>query len=124
MRLIGMAERALDLMCQRVLERSAFGSALADKGTIRADIAASRADIEQCRCVRDVWCNSASRDTACGSGLVVGLCCREIMGNRDAWCNSASRDTACRMCFWKRLKRVSQATYAWWILLSRGEAGE
>src|SRR5258705_463326 len=34
MRLIGMAERALELMCRRVLDRVAFGSPLADQGVI------------------------------------------------------------------------------------------
>jgi acyl-CoA dehydrogenase len=49
MRLIGMAERALEAMCRRVLERTAFGKRLADQGTIRADIAQSRTEIEQAR---------------------------------------------------------------------------
>jgi acyl-CoA dehydrogenase len=49
MRLIGMAERALDLMCDRVKERVAFGRTLAEMGTIRADIADSRMEIEQAR---------------------------------------------------------------------------
>ena len=49
MRLIGQAERALELMCQRVKQRVAFGSTLAEKGTIRAAIAESRMEIEQAR---------------------------------------------------------------------------
>ena len=49
MRLIGQSERALELMCQRVKQRVAFGSALSEKGTIRADIANSRMEIEQAR---------------------------------------------------------------------------
>jgi acyl-CoA dehydrogenase len=49
MRCIGVAERALELMCQRVQTRVAFGKALAEQGTIRADIAASRMEIEQAR---------------------------------------------------------------------------
>jgi acyl-CoA dehydrogenase len=49
MRLIGMAERALDAMCRRVRQRVAFGKALAEQGTIRADIAESRMEIEQAR---------------------------------------------------------------------------
>jgi acyl-CoA dehydrogenase len=49
MRLIGAAERALDAMCRRVADRVAFGKPLAAQGTIRADIAESRMDIDQAR---------------------------------------------------------------------------
>ena len=49
MRLIGLAERCLDLMCARVNERTAFGRRLVEQGTIRADIAESRMDLDQAR---------------------------------------------------------------------------
>jgi acyl-CoA dehydrogenase len=49
MRVIGLAERALELMCRRVKERVAFGKPLAEQGAIRADIATSRMEIDQAR---------------------------------------------------------------------------
>ena len=49
MRCIGMAERALELMCRRVLGRVAFGQPLAAQGVIREWIADSRIEIEQAR---------------------------------------------------------------------------
>jgi acyl-CoA dehydrogenase len=49
MRMIGLAERALEAMCARVAERVAFGKTLAEQGTIRRDIAQSRIEIDQAR---------------------------------------------------------------------------
>jgi acyl-CoA dehydrogenase len=49
MRCIGLAERALETMCERVQTRVAFGKTLAEQGTIRAGIAESRMEIEQAR---------------------------------------------------------------------------
>ena len=49
MRCIGVAERALETMCKRVLSRVAFRKPLAEQGTIRAEIAMSRMEIEQAR---------------------------------------------------------------------------
>jgi acyl-CoA dehydrogenase len=49
MRTIGLAERALETMCRRVLDRVAFGKKIAEQGTIRADIAESRMELEQAR---------------------------------------------------------------------------
>lgn len=49
MRLLGMAERALEIMIDRVSSRAAFGSALVDQGVIREWIADSRVEIDQAR---------------------------------------------------------------------------
>jgi acyl-CoA dehydrogenase len=49
MRCIGVAERALETMTQRVKSRVAFGKPLAEQGTLRAEIAQSRMEIEQAR---------------------------------------------------------------------------
>ncbi|XP_070372164.1 acyl-CoA dehydrogenase family member 10 isoform X4 [Equus asinus] len=49
MRLIGYSERALALMKARVKSRVAFGKPLVEQGTLLADIAQSRVEIEQAR---------------------------------------------------------------------------
>ncbi len=49
MRLIGVAERALETMCRRVQSRVAFGKKLSEQGALRAGIADSRIEIEQAR---------------------------------------------------------------------------
>lgn len=49
MRLIGMAERALSLMCRRASSRVAFGRPLAEQGVVLDWIAESRVRIEQAR---------------------------------------------------------------------------
>jgi acyl-CoA dehydrogenase len=49
MRCVGVAERALELMCRRVMARVAFGRPLAEQGVIREWIADSRIEIDQAR---------------------------------------------------------------------------
>ena len=49
MRAIGMAERAFDLMCERVQRRVAFGKPIAEQGVVQEWIAESRLEIEQAR---------------------------------------------------------------------------
>ena len=49
MRLIGIAERALELLCKRVLSRTTFGQPIANQGVVQHWIAESRVRIEQAR---------------------------------------------------------------------------
>ncbi len=49
MRVIGMAERAIDLMVERAGSRVAFGIPLAEQGVVQQQIAESRLEIEQAR---------------------------------------------------------------------------
>ena len=49
MRLIGLAERALELMCRRASSRVAFGRTVAEQGVTRERIAEARCRIEQAR---------------------------------------------------------------------------
>jgi len=49
MRLVGMAERSLELMCKRAAQREAFGRLTKDFSSVRQEIAKSRCDVEQAR---------------------------------------------------------------------------
>lgn len=49
MRLIGIAERAIELMCRRAVARTAFGKPLAQQGVIQEWIADARVAVEQLR---------------------------------------------------------------------------
>ena len=49
MRMIGLAERALDMMIDRAKDRVAFGQPLSDQGVVRESIALSRIEIDQAR---------------------------------------------------------------------------
>jgi acyl-CoA dehydrogenase len=49
MRMIGIAERALETLCKRATSRTAFGKTLADHGVTRHWIAESRMEIDQAR---------------------------------------------------------------------------
>ncbi|WP_246070016.1 acyl-CoA dehydrogenase family protein [Mangrovivirga cuniculi] len=69
MRLIGMAQRSLELMSRRATERSTFGKTLKDYSSIRQEIAQSQCEIEQARLLTlsaadkmDKLGNKASKD--------------------------------------------------------------
>ncbi len=49
MRIVGVAERALELMCKRAMERTTWGVTLADRGVTQERIANARIEIEMCR---------------------------------------------------------------------------
>lgn len=49
MRLIGAAQRTLELSCVRVTQRETFGKKLAEHQSVREDLATSFAEIEMCR---------------------------------------------------------------------------
>ena len=78
MRLIGCAQRALEMMCQRANGRRAFGHLLGEHGSVREDIARSFCDIEQARLITlraadkmDREGNKAARDLIAAAKIVV-----------------------------------------------------
>jgi acyl-CoA dehydrogenase len=77
MRTLGQCELALELMCERALERRAFGQALADFANIQDWIAESRVEIDQARWLvlhaawrMDVQGNAAARTDVAAIKLV------------------------------------------------------
>ncbi len=78
MRLIGCAQRALELMCRRATLRVAFGKPLGEHGSVREDIAHCYNDIEQARLLTlraadqmDREGNKAARDLIAAAKIVV-----------------------------------------------------
>jgi acyl-CoA dehydrogenase len=78
MRLIGCAQRALELMCARAQSRVAFGKSLGEQGSVREDIAHSWCEIEQARLLTlraaekmDREGNKAARDMIAAAKVVV-----------------------------------------------------
>jgi acyl-CoA dehydrogenase len=78
MRLIGCAQRALELMCRRATLRTAFGKPIGEHGSVREDIAHSFCDIEQARLLTlravdkmDREGNKAARDLIAAAKIVV-----------------------------------------------------
>jgi acyl-CoA dehydrogenase len=78
MRLIGCAQRALELMCRRATLRATFGKPIAEHGSVREDIAHSFNDIEQARLLTlraadkmDREGNKTARDLIAAAKIVV-----------------------------------------------------
>ena len=78
MRLIGCAQRALEMMCQRATARRAFGHLLGEHGSVREDIARSFVEIEQARLLTlrtadkmDREGNKAARDLISAAKIAV-----------------------------------------------------
>ena len=86
MRLIGCAQRAVELMCARATSRIAFGRPLAEQGSVREDIAHSWCEVEQARLLTlraadkmDREGNKAARDLIAAAKITVPLmACRVI----------------------------------------------
>ncbi len=73
MRLIGAAQRSLELMCQRVESRVAFGDKLSHQGAVRADIARSRCEIEQARLLTLSAADRIDRDGVKGAMDLISM---------------------------------------------------
>jgi acyl-CoA dehydrogenase len=73
MRLIGLAQRALDAMIARANSRVAFGKPLAALGTVQRDIAQSRCEIEQARLLTLAAAAALDRDGIKGAKDAIGM---------------------------------------------------
>lgn len=86
MRLIGAAQRALEMMCVRAEQRIAFGHPLSKQGSVREDIALSHCEIEQARLLTlkaadqmDRYGNKVSKDLIAMIKIVAPqMACRVI----------------------------------------------
>jgi len=86
MRLIGLAERSLELMCRRATKRVAFGRTLAEQGVTRERIAEARCLIEQARLLtlKAAWMmdlagnKSAQGEIAMIKVVAPGMACQVI----------------------------------------------
>ncbi len=85
MRLVGAAQRALDIMCERVENRVAFGKKISEHSSIRQDIAKSRCDVQQARLLT-LWAadrldregNKSARDAIAMIKVTVPLMCQTV----------------------------------------------
>lgn len=73
MRLIGAAQQSLELMCNRVAERTAFRKTLKDFSSIRQDIALSRCEIEQARLLTLSAADAIDRHGIKGAKDLIGM---------------------------------------------------
>ena len=73
MRLIGLAQRALEAMIARANSRVAFGKPLAAQGSVQRDIAVSRCEIEQARLLTLAAAAALDRDGIKGAKDAVGM---------------------------------------------------
>jgi len=78
MRFIGLGERAIEAMCKRAKNRSAFGSTLAEMGAVRQAIGQSRCELEQARLItlKAAWVmdqagNKAARNEIAMAKIIV-----------------------------------------------------
>ena len=86
MRLIGCAQRGLEMMCQRSNSRVAFGKPLSQQGSIREDIATSASEIEQSRLLTlaaatkmDKEGNKAARDIIAMAKITVPSMAQRVL---------------------------------------------
>ncbi|MGV3553412.1 acyl-CoA dehydrogenase family protein [Rhizobium sp.] len=86
MRFIGLAERAIEIMCRRALSRTAFGSKFADMGGVRQVIGQCRVELEQARLVtlKAAWAmdrhgNKAARNDIAVAKIVVPTTAGQII---------------------------------------------
>ena len=105
MRLIGCAQRALELMCRRATLRVAFGHPLGEQGSVREDIAHSFCEIEQARLLTlqaadkmDREGNKAARDLIAAAKIVVPSMAARVIDRAIQVFGGAgvSQDTSCR----------------------------
>jgi len=86
MRLVGCAQRAIELMCRRANHRIAFGKPLAEQGSVREDIARSWCEVEQARLLTlraadkmDREGNKAAKDLIAAAKIIVpAMACQVI----------------------------------------------
>jgi len=86
MRLVGCAQRAVELMCARASSRIAFGKPLAEQGSVREDIARSWCEVEQARLLTlraadkmDREGNKAAKDLIAAAKITVpAMACQVI----------------------------------------------